>query len=102
MELKIESTEVAETIAARVESTTGKDCEAITNAIGESVIRHLTTAIARVTPAYSCVHVMPFGGTFDGETVSVPLEAETLDGLREIPNALDRATSYVISAAMNH
>ena len=45
---------------------------------------------------------MPFGGTFDGETVSIPLDAETLGGLREIPNALDKATSYVISAVMHH
>lgn len=101
MEVKIESNEVAEAIAARVEGMTGKGCEVFTNAIGESVICHLTTVIARITPVYGCVYVMPFGGTFDGEIVSVPLEAETLGGLREIPNALDRATSYVINAVMH-
>ena len=45
---------------------------------------------------------MPFGGTFDGKIVSIPLDAETLGGLRETPNALDRATSHAISAAMHH
>lgn len=102
MELKIDTNEVAETIAARIEGMTGKGCEVFTNAIGESVICHLTTVIARITPVYSCAYVMPFGGTFDGEIVSIPLDAETLGGLREITNALDRATSYVTSAVMHH
>ena len=102
MELKIDTNEVAETIAARVEGMTGKGCEVFTNAIGESVICHLTTVIARITPVYGCVYVIPFGGTFDGEVASVPLEAETLGSLREIPNALDKATSYVTSAVMHH
>lgn len=46
--------------------------------------------------------VEPVGGVFDGEIVSIPLEAETIGGIREIVNAIDKATSRVLNAAMHH
>ena len=101
-EATINSEEVAEAIAARVEAATGKDCEAFTGEVGSVVVYNRTQVIARLMPLLSVVDVEPVGGPFDGETVSIPLEAETIGGIRETVNALDRATSHVINAAMHH
>lgn len=93
--------EVAETIAAHVAQTTGTHCETFTNNVA-AVILHHTQVIARITPLFSVIAVAPIGGTFAGEVTEIPLEARTIDGVREIANALDEATSHVLSAAMHH
>lgn len=101
MEVTITSKDVAETIATHVEQTTGMNCETFTNDVA-TVILHHTQAIARITPLFSVIAIEPIGGTFAGEITEIPLEARTIDGIREIANALDEATSHVLSAAMHH
>lgn len=101
MEATITSKDVAETIAAHVAQTTGTHCETFTNDVA-AVILHHTQVIARITPLFSVIAVAPIGGTFEGEITEIPLEARTIDGIREIANALDEATSHVLSAAMHH
>ena len=101
MEVKINSKEVAESIAAKVEQVTGLDCEAFSNDSGSVVVHNHNAVIARITPLSSVMDVEPVGGLFDGETVCIPLEAETIDGIREIVNTMDRATSHVLNAAMH-
>lgn len=102
MEVKINSKEVAETIAAKVEQATGHDCEAFANGTGAVIAHRRTTAIARITPPFDVIDVEPVGGPFDGETAYIPLMAETIGGIREIVNATDRAASHVLNAAMHH
>lgn len=105
MEITITSKEVAERIAAEVGQTTGTDCEAFSSDAGSVVIvSDGATIIARITPLFhfGVMDVTPVGGLFDGETVNIPLEAETIGGLREIANAMDRAASHVLNAAMHH
>ena len=46
--------------------------------------------------------VEPVGGLFDGETVRIPLEAETIHGLKELAETYDEAAMRVISAAVKH
>lgn len=101
MQVTITSKDVAETIAAHVAQTTGTHCETFTNDVAAVTLHH-TQAIARITPLFSVVAVAPIGGTFEGEIAKIPLEARTIDGIREIANALDEATSHVPSAAMHH
>ena len=101
-EVKINSKEVAEAIAAKVEQVTGLDCEAFANETGSVVVHNHTQAIAQITPLFSVMDVESVGGLFDGETVCIPLEAETIGGIREIVNTMDRATSHVLNAAMHH
>lgn len=101
-EVKINSREVAEAIAAKVEQVTGLDCEAFTNETGSVAVHNHTQAIARITPPFSVMDAEPVGGPFDGETVCIPLEAETIGGIREMVNTMDRATPHVPSAAMRH
>lgn len=102
MEVKINGKEAAEAIAAKVGQITPFDCEAFSNETGSVVVYNHTQVIARITPLSSVMDVEPVGGPFDGETVRIPLEAETIDGIREIVNAIDRATSRVLNAAMRH
>ena len=102
MKVSIKSKEVAEAIAARVEDSTGKDCEAHTGDVDPVIVFDGTTIIARVEPLYPVMDVTPVGGSFNGETVTIPLVAKTIGSLREIANATDRATSHVLSAAMHH
>lgn len=46
--------------------------------------------------------VEPVGGPFDGETVCIPLKAETIHGPKELAETYDEATMRVISAAVKH
>lgn len=102
MEVKINSKEVAEAIAAKVEQIAPFDCEAYANETGSVVVYDHTQVIAQITPLFSVMNVEPVGGLFDGETVRIPLEAETIGGIREIVNTIDKATSHVLNAAMHH
>ena len=101
MVVMLKSKEVAETIAAQVEAATGTDCEAFTNTDGAVIVCNRTKVIARITPMFSVMDIEPVGGLFDGETVCIPLVAQTIDGIREIVYTTDRATSHVLSAAMD-
>ena len=101
MEVSLTSKEVAETIAAQVEQSTGLDCEAFTGETGAVVVLHRTAVIAQVTPLFSVMYVTPVGGPFDGESAEVPLEVKTVDGLREMARSIDEAASHVLSAAMD-
>lgn len=102
MKVQIKSKEVAEAIAAQVGQATGTDCEAHTNTVDSVIVLGSSTIIARITPLFDGTDVTPVGGMFDGETVNIPLGAETIGGLREIAHDMDRATSHVLSAAMHH
>lgn len=102
MEVSLTSKEVAETIAAQVEQATGLDCEAYSNEVGSVVVFRTGAVIARITPLFSVMDVTPVGGTFDGENVEVPLEARTVDGLREMARSIDEAAAHVLSAAMDN
>ena len=102
MEVSLKSKEVAKTIAAQVEQSTGLDCEAYSNEVGSVVVFHHTTVIARITPLFDIMDVTPVGGTFDGEITEVPLGARTVDGLREMARSIDEAAAHVLSAAMDN
>lgn len=102
MEIKINSKEIAEAIATKVEQVTGLDCEAYTNQTGSIVVYNHTRVIARITPIINVVDVVPVGGVFDGETVCIPLKAETIYGLRELTETYDEAAMRVTSAAVAH
>lgn len=101
MEVKLTGKEVADTIAAQVEQATGLDCEAYPNETGSVIMFRHTTVIARITPPSDIMDVTPVGGTFDGENTEVPLEARTVDGLREMAHSIDEAASHALSAAMH-
>ena len=102
MEVKINSKEIAEAIAAKVEQVTGLDCEAFSNETGSVVVYNRTQVIAQITPLFNVTDVTPFGGLFDGETVCIPLEAETIYGIKELTETYDEAAMRVISAAVKH
>ena len=69
MEVKINSKEIAEAIATKVEQVTGLDCEAYANKTGSVVVYNRTQVIAQITPLFSVMDITPVGGVFDGETV---------------------------------
>lgn len=100
MEVTLTSKEVAETIAAQVEQSTGLDCEAYSNEVGSVVVFRTGAVIARITPLFNVMDVTPVGGLFDGENTEVPLETRTVDGLREMARSIDEAASHVLNAAM--
>lgn len=102
MEVKTNSKEVAEAIATKVEQVTGLDCEAFANETGSVVIYDHTQVIARITPLFDVMDVTPVGGLFDGETVCIPLKAETIHGVKELAETYDEATMRVMSAAVRH
>lgn len=102
MEVKINSKEVAEAIATKVEQVTGHDCEVFANKTGSVVVYHHTQVIAQITPLFSVMDVTPVGGLFDGGTVCIPLKAETIYGLKELAEIYDEAAMRVISAAVKH
>ena len=101
MNITITSEDVAESIAAEIEQATGMNCKALANETGSVIVCNRTAVIARVTELSSVATVAPSSGQFIGEVTEIPLEARTIDGIREIANALDTATSHVISAALN-
>lgn len=100
MEVKLNSKEVAEAIAEKVEQVTGMDCEAFANETGSVIVYNHTKVIAQITPLFSVMDVVPVGGVFDGETVCIPLKAETIYGLREFTETYDEAAMRVTSAAV--
>lgn len=102
MHITITGEEVAKTIAAGVEQTTGKTCEAFTNETGSVVVCDRNTVIARVTPLFSVIDVAPLCGPFVCDITEVPFDAWNIDDIREIANALDTAISHVTNAALNH
>ena len=102
MHITINSKEVAEAIATKVEQVTGMNCEAFTNETGSVVVYDSTKVIAQITPLFSVMDVVPVGGVFDGETVCIPLEAETIDGFMEFVKTYDEAAMRVTSAAVAH
>lgn len=100
MEVTLKSKEVAKTIAAQVEQATGLYCEAYSNEVGSVVVFRSTAIIARIAPLFDIMYVTPVGGPFDDENTEVPLEAKTVDGLREMARSIDEAASHVLNAAM--
>ena len=86
-------------IAEQIEQATGEDCEAYSNATGSVIILH-TTVIARITTLFSVMDVAPASGPFLGDITEIPLEARSVDGLREIGHAIDEAASHVLAAAV--
>lgn len=102
MNIAITSEEAAKVIAEEIKQATGTDCEAHTDHINTVIVYDHTETIAQVTTAFGVVAVAPSRGPFAGKVTTIPLEAETIDGLREIAHALTKATSHVLNAALNH
>lgn len=101
MDITMDSREVAEAIAARVAQTTGMHCEVFANEGGVVIVHH-ADVIARLTPLFSVIAVAPIGGEYQCDITEIPLEAHTIDGLREIGSAIDEATAHVLNAAIHH
>lgn len=99
MHIELTGEEVAKVIAEQIEEATGEFCEASSNATGP-VITQRDTMIARITPLFNVMDVAPFDGPFRGEITEIQLEAETVNGLREIGHAIDEAASHVLAAAV--
>ena len=102
MNITITSEEAAKVIAEEIEQATGTDCEAHTDHINTVIIYNHTTTIAQVTTLSGVIAVAPSRGLFTGKVTIIPLEAETIDGMREIAHALTKATSHVLNAALNY
>lgn len=102
MHIAITSEDVAKVITAEIERATGTDCEANTDHINTVIVYNHTTTIAQIAPLFGVVAVAPSRGPFAGEVTEIPLEAETIGGMREIAHALDKATLHVLNAALNH
>lgn len=99
MHIEFTSKEIAEAIAEEIEEATGECCEASSNATGSVVTLH-DTMIARITPLFSVMDVAPLEGPFRCEITEIPLGAETVNGLREIGHAIDKAALHVLAAAV--
>lgn len=99
MNIEFTSKEVAEAIARNIEEATGECCEAFSNATGSVIALH-DTMIARITPLFSVMDAVPLDGPFRREITEIPLEAKTVDELREIAHAIDEAASHVLAAAV--
>ena len=103
MEVKINSKEIAEAIAAKVEQVTGLDCEVFAYQDGAVIVHDHTKVIALIAPMlFGVVDVTPVGGVFEGESVEIPTKARTVNGIQEIAHAMDEANVRVISAAVKH
>ena len=102
MHIAITSEEAAKVIAEEIEQATGTNCEAHTDHINTVITYDHTTTIAQVSTVFGVIAVAPSRGPFAGEVTEVPLEAETIGGMREIAHALTKATSHVLNAALNH
>lgn len=102
MNIAITSEDVAEVIAKEIEQAIGTDCKAHTDHINTVITCNHTTTIAQVTTVFGVIAVAPSRGPFAGEVTIIPLEAETIDGVREIADALTKATSHVLNAALSH
>lgn len=101
MHITITSEEVAKVIAEEIEQATGMACEAHTDHINTVITYNHTTTIAQVAPLFGVIAVAPSRGPFAGNVTTIPLEAETIGGVREIAHALTRATSHALNAALN-
>lgn len=99
MHIEFTSKEVAKAIAKEIEEATGECCEVFSNATGSVVTLH-DTMIARITPLFSVMDVAPLVGPFRCEITEIPLEAETVNGLRDIAHAIDESVSHVMAAAV--
>lgn len=99
MHIEFASKEVAEAIAEEIKEATGECCEAISNATGSVLTLH-DTMIARITPLSDAMDVAPLDGPFRCEITKIPLEAETVNELREIGHAIDKAALHVLAAAV--
>ena len=99
MNIEFTSKEMAEAIAKNIEEATGEYCESFSNATGSVITLH-DTVIARITTLFSVMDVAPLDGPFRCEITEIPLEAKTVDELREIAHAIDEAASHVLSAAV--
>lgn len=98
MNIEITSKDVAKAIAQQVEQAIGENCEAFSNRDGSAVIMH-TTMLARITPPFSVMDAAPTAGPFVGCITEIPLEARSVDGLREIGHAIDEAALHVTAAS---
>lgn len=90
---------MAKAIAQQVEEATGEYCEAFSNTTGSIIALH-DTMTARITPLFSVMDVAPLDGPFRCETIETPLEARSVNELREIAHAIDEAASHVPAAAV--
>lgn len=102
MHITITSEEAAKVIAEEIKQATGMDCEAHTDHINTVITCNHTTTIAQIATLFGVIAVAPSRGPFAGKVTIIPLEAETIDGMREIAHALTKATSHVLNAALNH
>ena len=96
MHIKLTAGEMAKAIAEAIADATGEHCEASSDASG-SVITLDDTIIARITPLFDAMDVMPLDGP---SHLKIPSDAKTVDDLREIALQIDKAISHVLAAAV--
>lgn len=100
MEFKIDSKDVAEAIAAEVDTVTDNVCTVYTNPSGAVIVYKDYTIIARIMTTFDVAYVTPVGGMFSEESTEISLESKTIDGIRGIAQAMDEAVSHVLSATV--
>lgn len=101
MNITITSEEVAQVITEEIKQATGMDCEAHTDHTNTVITYNHTTTIAQVATLSDVSAVTPSRGQFAGNVTTIPLEAKTIGGVREIAHVLTKATSHVLNAALN-
>lgn len=95
----IETKDEAKAIAKKIKEATGEHCETLPSATGSAAAPY-TITIARTTPPCNAIDVAPLGSPFRGETIEIPMEAQTVDGPMEVAHAIDKATPHVLAAAL--
>ena len=98
MHITITSEEVATVIVEEIKQATGMDCETHTDHTNTVITSNHTKTIAQVATLSDVIAVTPTHGPYAGNTTTIPLEAETISGVREIAHALTKATTHVLNA----
>lgn len=100
MNINMTAQEIADTIANAVTETTGLRCETFTDGHGKAVIiADHTRLIARITPCHKSIETIVAPFTPDAAADSIPSEATSISGMRELATHLDDAIAHAIAAA---
>ena len=97
MHIKLTAGEMAKAIAEAIADATGEHCEASSDASGSVITLDDNTIIARITPLFDAMDVMPLDGP---SHLKISSDAKTVDDLREIALQIDKAISHVLAAAV--
>ena len=100
MNINMTTKEIADTIAEAVTETTSLRCETFADDHGNVVIiSDHTHLVARIVPDRQSIQVV--AAPFDPKAVaaSIPSNATSLSGMRELATHIDDAIAHVIAAA---